>query len=54
MKKLSRMFQHKGVVWMNFNRTCPKCSSYITKYKRACPSCGTIVKNIRGKIIVAK
>jgi RNA polymerase subunit RPABC4/transcription elongation factor Spt4 len=54
MKKLSSMIQGKGSIWMNFNRTCPKCSAYISKYKRACPNCGAFVKNIRGRVIIAK
>jgi ribosomal protein S27AE len=54
MKKMSSIFQNKRMVWLDFKRTCPRCSNYISKYKRACPNCGIMVKNIRGKISIAK
>jgi predicted amidophosphoribosyltransferase len=43
-----------GVNWFDFNRACPKCRAYIPKYKRACPNCGQYIKNVQGKVFIAK
>ena len=54
MNKFKKISEKRGMVWVNFNRTCPKCHSYIPKYKRACPGCGRYIKNIQGKVVIAK
>ena len=54
MKKFNRISEKRGMIWLNFNRSCPKCSSYIPKYKRICPRCGTFIRNVQGKVFSAK
>lgn len=54
MAKFNRISEKRGMVWTNFNRACPKCSSYIPKYKRVCPNCGTFIRNVQGRVFVAK
>jgi len=54
MNKLRKIAEKRGMVWVNFNRTCPNCNTYIPKYKRTCPSCGKHVKSVQGKVFIAK
>jgi len=54
MNNLRKIPERKGMMWLNFNRTCPSCHSYIPKYKRVCPSCGKYVKSVQGKVYIAK
>ncbi len=54
MNKLRKIAEKRGMIWLNFNRTCPNCHNYIPKYKRACPNCGKYVKSIQGKVRIAK
>jgi rRNA maturation endonuclease Nob1 len=54
MERGRKLSERRNMVWVNFNRNCPKCNTYIPKYKRVCPSCGRLVKNISGKVFLAK
>jgi hypothetical protein len=54
MNNLRRISEKRGMTWINFNRNCPKCNTYIPKYKRVCPNCGKYVKSIQGKVCIAK
>jgi hypothetical protein len=54
MKRPQKISERRGVVWIDFHRSCPKCSSHIPKYRRCCPSCGTFVKNIQGRVFIAE
>jgi rRNA maturation endonuclease Nob1 len=54
MEDFRRITVKKQVSWVNFNRNCPNCNTYIPKYKRVCPSCGKYVKSVQGKVLIAK
>jgi rRNA maturation endonuclease Nob1 len=54
VKKFNKISEKRGMNWLNFNRSCPKCNGYIPKYKRVCPSCGTFIRNVQGKVFSAK
>jgi rRNA maturation endonuclease Nob1 len=54
MEEFRKLTVKKNVSWVNFNRNCPNCDTYIPKYKRVCPSCGKYVKSVQGKVLIAK
>ena len=54
MENLRKAIEKKPISWINFNRNCPNCNTYIPKYKRVCPSCGKYVKSVQGKVLIAK
>lgn len=54
MNTIRKPTEKKQINWINFNRNCPNCSTYIPKYKRVCPSCGKYVKSVQGKVLIAK
>jgi len=58
MEKIKKISERRGMrgsmIWINFNRLCPNCHTYIPKYKRVCPNCGKHVKSIQGKVFIAK
>jgi RNA polymerase subunit RPABC4/transcription elongation factor Spt4 len=42
----------KVMGWADFHRSCPKCRTYIPKYRRICPECGIFVKNVQGRVVL--
>jgi predicted amidophosphoribosyltransferase len=54
MPKFNKISEKRGMIWVDFNRRCPKCEGYIPKYKRVCPQCGRHIKNVQGKVFIAK